>query len=136
VGVVTKTVLFICIGNSGRSQMAEAFFNKVSKGWKATSAGINPDDEIHPYTVKVMREVGIEVDKKKPKLLTPEMIEKADLIITMCSGVSIAQIKHLPKIEDWMIEEPYGKSMEKVREIRDQIREKVQKVIQEIECSG
>jgi arsenate reductase len=114
--------------------MAEAFFNKHSKGWKAISAGIEPDDTIHPYTVRLMKEVGIDASKKKPKLLTPEMIEKADIIITMCSGINIPT-KHLTKVEDWMIEEPYGKSIAEVREIRGQIREKVEKLVQKIEFS-
>ena len=132
---MTKTVLFVCIGNSGRSQIAEAFFNKLSKTGKAISAGTMPDDRIHPYTVQVMKEVGIDVSQQKPKPLTSEMIEKADKIITMGCGANVCPANYLPKIEDWKIEEPYGKPIEKVREIRDQIKEKVEKLVREIKSS-
>lgn len=130
---MTKTVLFVCIGNSGRSQMAEAFFNKLSKTWKAISAGTKPDDNIHPYTIRVMKEVGVDVSKQKPKMLTREMIEKTDKIITMGCGADVCPASYLPKVEDWAIEEPYGKPIDKVREIRDQIKGKVEKMIREIE---
>ena len=130
---MTKTVLFVCIGNSGRSQMAEAFFNKLSKTWKAISAGTKPDDNIHPYTIRVMKEVGVDVSKQKPKMLTREMIEKADKIITLGCGADVCPASYLPKVEDWAIEEPYGKPIDKVREIRDQIKGKVEKMIREIE---
>ena len=130
---MTKTVLFVCIGNSGRSQMAEAFFNKLSKTSKAISAGTRPDDNIHPYTIQVMKEVGVDVSKQKPKLLTREMIERADKIITMGCGADVCPASYLPKVEDWAIEEPYGKPIDKVREIRDQIKGKVERLIREIE---
>jgi len=115
--------------------MAEAFFNKLSKTGKAISAGTMPDDRIHPYTVQVMKEVGIDVSQQKPKPLTSEMIEKADKIITMGCGANFCPANYVPKIEDWKIEEPYGKPIEKVREIRDQIKEKVEKLIRQIELS-
>jgi arsenate reductase len=130
---MAKTVLFVCIGNSGRSQMAEAFFNKLSKTWKAISAGTKPDVIIHPYTIRVMKEVGVDVSKRKPKLLTREMIEKADKIITMGCGADVCPASYLTKVEDWAIEEPYGKPIDKVREIRDEIKGKVEKMIREIE---
>lgn len=130
---MTKTVLFVCIGNSGRSQMAEAFFNNLSKTWKAISAGTKPDDNIHPYTIRVMKEVGVDVSKQKPKLLTRKMMEKTDKIITMGCGADVCPASYLPKIEDWAIEEPYRKPIDKVREIRDQIKGKVEKLIREIE---
>lgn len=128
---MTKTVLFVCIGNSGRSQMAEAFFNNLSKTWKAISAGTRPDDNIHPYTIRVMKEVGLDVSKQKPKLLTREMMKKADKIITMGCGADVCPASYLPKVEDWAIEEPYRKPIDKVREIRDQIKGKVEKLIRE-----
>jgi len=130
---MTKIVLFICVGNSGRSQIAEAFFNKLSKTGKAISAGTMPDDRIHPYTVQVMKEAGIDVSQQKPKPLTPEMIDKADKIITMGCGANVCPANYLPKIGEWKIEEPYGKPIKKVREIRDQIKEKVKKLIHQIE---
>ena len=96
---MTKTVLFVCIGNSGRSQMAEAFFNRLSKTWKAISAGTNPDDNIHPYTIRVMKEVGVDVSKQKPKLLTQRMIEKADKIITMGCGANVSPPSYCQRLK-------------------------------------
>jgi len=113
--------------------MAEAFFNKLSKTWKAISAGTKPDDSIHPYTVRVMKEVGIDTSKQKPKLLTLEMMKKADKIITMGCGADVCPASYLTKVEDWAIKEPYRKPVNKVREIRDQIKVKVEKLIRTIE---
>ena len=83
-----KTVLFICVHNSGRSQMAEAFFNQMGKGKaKAISAGSQPDNQVNPVVVKAMQEVGIDISHNKPKLLTLEMMEGITLAITMgCEG--------------------------------------------------
>ncbi len=79
-----KTVLFICVHNSGRSQMAEAFFNQMAGGKaKAISAGSQPADKVNPTVVEAMRELGIDISHNKPKLLTLEMIEGIDLAITM-----------------------------------------------------
>ena len=123
-------VLFVCKGNSGRSQMAEAFFNKLSKIGKATSAGINPDKKIHPWTIQVMEEVGMDVSKQKTKLLTDELMKGADKIILMDSDVleNIPE-EHLSKVENWKIEKLLGKPIEEVRRIRDQIRKKVEQLI-------
>ena len=78
-----KTVLFVCVGNAGRSQMAEAFFNQLARGKaKALSAGTNPAANVEPTVVKVMKEVGIDISGNKPKPLTPEMIDQANLVVT------------------------------------------------------
>ena len=129
---MSKTVLFVCVGNSGRSQMAEAFFNRLSKTWKAISAGTKPDEKIHPYTVLVMKEVGLEVSKRKPKLLTHEMMERADRIIAMGCGTNVILSDHLSKVEDWKTEELYGKPLEEVRDIRDEIETRVKRIIAEL----
>jgi len=128
-----KTVLFICKGNSGRSQMAQAIFSCSSKGWKAMSAGTNPDEKIHPWTVEVMKEIQIDVSQKKPRLLTFEMLEKADKVIVMDSEV-LKEIppKYLSKVEDWKIGKLLGKSIEEIREIRDEIKKKVEKLLEEL----
>jgi protein-tyrosine-phosphatase len=89
-----KIILFVCKGNSGRSQMAEAFLNHFCKSVKALSAGVEPDEKIHPWTIQVMQEVGIDVSQHKPKPLTEEMMEKADKIILMDSDL----LKEIPKI--------------------------------------
>jgi protein-tyrosine-phosphatase len=113
--------------------MAEAFFNKLSKTWKATSAGTKPDSNVHPYTVQLMKEVGVDVSRRKPKPLTKKMMEEAEKIITMGCGVNVIPISYQPKVENWTIEELRGKSLEKVREIRDQIRREVEKLVRQLE---
>lgn len=125
-----KIILFICKGNSGRSQMAEAFLNHLSKIKRAISAGTKPDDKIHPWTMQLMKDVGIDISQQKPKLLTNKLMNKADKIIVMDSELlnSIPQ-KYLPKIEEWKIEKVFGKLIEQVREIRDQIKKRVEKLI-------
>jgi len=125
-----KNILFVCKGNSGRSQMAEAFFNSLSKRGKAISAGTNPDKEIHPWTIQLMREVGIDVVHQKPKLLTDELIRKADKIIIMDSDLlEDIPSENLSKLENWQIEKLLGKPIERVREIRDEIRERIEQLI-------
>jgi len=128
-----KTVLFVCVGNSCRSQMAEAFFNKLSKNNRAISAGTNPAATVFPESVKAMKEAGIDISDKKPKPLTQEMVEKADRVITMGCEVEVCPAKHLPEIETWNIEDPYGKPPERFREIRNIIRAEVEKLVKEME---
>ncbi len=129
-----EKILFICKGNSGRSQMAEAFFNYLSKTKNAISAGIKPDKRIHPWTVRVMKEAGIDVSRRKPKLLTNRKMEKADKIIVMESEV----LKNIPseyssKLERWRIGKLLGKSPKKVRVIRNQIKKRVERLIKAID---
>lgn len=123
----TKFILFICKGNSGRSQMAEAFFNHLSKTGKAISAGTEPDERIHPWTVQVMKEAGIDVSQQKPKLLTNELMEKADKIIVLDSDLLENILPdYLSKVDNWSIEKLLEKHIEQIREIRDQIKRKVE----------
>ena len=121
-----KRVLFVCVHNSGRSQMAEAFFNHFAgKKASASSAGTQPASEINPTVVQVMREAGLDISHKMPKLLTLEMMENADRVITMgCGAEKVCPASFVPT-EDWQIEDPEGKPIEKVRQIRDIIRNKV-----------
>lgn len=127
-----KEVLFVCVGNSARSQMAEGFFNHLAKGKAvATSAGTNPSSEISPLAVKVMKEAGIDISKQKPKKLTPEMLESADRVITMGCGVEETCPGAFVPTEDWALEDPKGKPIEKVREIRDEIKVRVEKLTKE-----
>jgi arsenate reductase (thioredoxin) len=127
------TVLFICIHNAGRSQMAEAFFNKLSNGrHKGISAGSRPADTVNPVVVEAMREVGLDISSKKPKKLDKEMILEADLAITMGCGEDACPI--VPnELRDWQLEDPSGKSIEVVRKIRDEIRFKVSALIKELD---
>jgi arsenate reductase len=130
-----KTVLFVCVGNSGRSQMAEAFFNSLAKG-KATalSAGTQPADNVLPTVIEVMREVGIDISANKPKSLTLEMIEKADRMITMGCGADAGGLcpASFTETEDWALEDPKGKATADVRKIRDEIRKRVSNLLSEI----
>ena len=126
-----KTVLFVCIENAGRSQMAEAIFNKYAKGrFKAVSAGTMPGKRVSPLVVEALKEIGINISGKKPKLVTSEMIKEADKIITMGCGADFCPVNFLPKVEDWELEDPKGRPIEKVREIRNEIQMKVETLIQ------
>lgn len=121
-----KSVLFVCVHNSGRSQMAEAFFNRFAGNkTAASSAGTQPAPEINPTVVQVMREAGLDISHHKPKLLTLKMVEHADRVITMGCGVADTCPAAIVPMEDWGIEDPEGKPIEKVREIRDIIKIKV-----------
>jgi arsenate reductase len=126
-----KTVLFICVHNSGRSQMAEAFFNQMAKGKaKAISAGSQPADDVNPVAVEAMREVGIDISKNKPKLLTLEMMEGIEKAITMgCEET--CPVTTVPT-EDWGLEDPKDKPIAEVRIIRDEIKMRVENLLREM----
>ena len=125
-----KEVLFICVHNSGRSQMAEAFFNQMSQGKAAAvSAGTEPAAQVNSTVLTAMREVGMEIGDKRPKLLTAEMLESVDRVITMgCNAAQACPASSVPA-EDWELDDPEGKPVEKVRQIRDQIKIKVDELI-------
>lgn len=124
-----RTILFVCKGNSGRSQMAEAFLNHSCKNAKAISAGIEPDGKIHPWTVKVMKEIGLDVGQQNPKPLSKEMMKKADKIIVMDSDLTKnIPPKYLSKVEIWQIGKLLGKSIEDVKKIRDITKDKVKEL--------
>lgn len=124
-------VLFVCVENAGRSQMAEAFANKLGRGKiEASSAGTMPADRVNPIVVEVMREKGYDLSRDRPKRVTDQMVLEADEIIVMgCSAEGFCPANLLPKVKDWAIEDPKDKSIEKVREIRDQIEAKVKALI-------
>ena len=128
-----KTVLFVCVHNSGRSQMAEAFFNQLAKGKAlALSAGTDPADALESTVVEAMREVGIGMRGQRPKALTAKMLERADRVVTMGCGVEGVCPASFVETEDWGLADPKGKSLEQVREIRDEIRKRVMKMLIEI----
>jgi len=130
-----KTILFVCVHNSGRSQMAEAFFNKLANGnAQALSAGTQPADMVNPVVVEVMREAGINISENKPKMLTMDMVEKANRMITMGCGAEAEAVcpASFIETEDWALEDPKGKPLEQVRKIRDEIKERVNKLVKEI----
>ena len=120
--------LFVCVENAARSQMAEAFAREM--GIEAASAGTLPAGSINPSVIKAMQEIGIDMSGYRPKLLTLEMVEHADIVVTM--GCSIEGVCPAPmlrrmkkKLIEWNIEDPNGKPMEEVRRIRDDIKEKI-----------
>ena len=132
-----KTVLFICVQNSARSQIAEGFFKKyASKGITCVSAGTVPADGVNPYAIEVMKEVGTDISANKPKVVTNEMIDNATLTINMgCidnDSCPTTLLKNRIMMEDWGIEDPAGKSIEKMRQIRDQIERKVVNLIRQL----
>ena len=128
-----KTVLFVCVHNSGRSQMAEAFFNHLAEGRAiAYSAGTDPAGSINPDVLKVMQESGIDISGQVPKALTSEMLEQADKVVTMGCGVEgVCPASFIPT-EDWELDDPEGQSIEKIREIRDDIRTFIKKLLDDM----
>lgn len=125
-----KTVLFVCVGNSGRSQMAEGFFNHLANGKaRAISAGTKPASAVDPKTIEVMREVGIDISAARPKALIMEMLDQASRVVTMGCGAEGVCPASFVETEDWQLEDPKGKPIEEVRRIRDQIRARVVRLL-------
>lgn len=123
-----KTIIFACVHNAGRSQMAAAFASRYPDV-RAVSAGTEPAERVHPEVVDVMREVGIDLTDAQPQKLTMELAQQADLLITMGCGDKCPYVPGL-KIEDWPLEDPKGKPIERVREIRDEIQRRVEALLQ------
>ena len=121
-----KTVLFACLHNAGRSQMAAAFFNEMADTAiaRAVSAGTQPSERVHPEVIEAMREVGIDLANVAPRMLTPETAEKADVLVTMGCGEKCPLVPGLIRI-DWELPDPKGQPVEFVRQIRDEIRSRV-----------
>jgi len=121
-----KTVIFACVHNAGRSQMACAFFNAVADPSKAraVSAGTRPGTHVHPEVVAAMLEVGIDLSSAKPQLLTPEMARDADLLVTMGCGDECPVVPGLRR-HDWPLTDPKGLPLERVRQIRNEVRARV-----------
>jgi len=126
----TITVLFVCVHNSGRSQMAQAFFNHLAGGKAvAISAGTQPAAHLNPTVVEAMREVGIDISDRSPMLLTPDLLDQADEVIAMGCGESVVCPATMNQGEDWALEDPAAQPIEKVRRIRDEIRDRVEKLL-------
>lgn len=127
-----KTVIFACVHNAGRSQMAAAFFNQLVDHQKANaiSAGTEPAPKVHPEVLEVMKEVGIDLSFAKPQRLTEELAKNAVLLVTMGCGEKCPFIPGL-EIQDWPLPDPKGKSLEQVRKTRDEIKLKIIKLIAE-----
>lgn len=125
-----KTVIFACVHNAGRSQMAAAYFNTLvdPKAARAISAGTRPGDRVHPEVVRVMEEEGIDLRDAHPQKLTPELAAGAHLLITMGCGDECPFVPGLRR-DDWPLEDPKGQPIERVRMIRDDIRGRVESLI-------
>ncbi|HSQ49572.1 MAG TPA: arsenate reductase ArsC [Candidatus Deferrimicrobiaceae bacterium] len=128
-----KSILFVCIENSGRSQMAEAFGKYYGKDKLIiSSAGNKPSDKVNPVVVQAMKEKGIDISQNMPKLITAQMAMDADLIVTMgCSTQGICPGPFFKTTIDWKLEDPKEKPIEKVREIRETIENLVKKLVDE-----
>ena len=126
------TVLFACVHNAGRSQMAGAFFNALADPLKAsaTSAGTRPGSRVYPEVIAAMREVGVDLASTTPRLLTPQLAAGAALLVTMGCG---EECPYVPGVErdDWPLPDPKERPLPEVRAIRDQIRARVQMLVAE-----
>ena len=127
-----KTVLFVCVHNAGRSQMAAGFMQSLGKDKvNVLSAGSMPKDQINPVAVEVMKEVGIDISNNQPKILTTEQVQESDVVITMGCG-DACPIFPGKRYEDWQLEDPAGKDLETVRKIRDEIKSRIEALLSEI----
>ncbi len=126
-----KTVLFACVHNAGRSQMAAAWFNLLSDPTKARaiSAGTEPGSHVHPVVVAAMSEVGLDLSEASTSRLTTVLTQDAQMLITMGCGEQCPVVPGL-KREDWPLEDPKGKPLARVREIRDEIRQRVERLLE------
>ena len=127
-----KTIIFACVHNAGRSQMAAAYFNRLvdPNTARALSAGTRPGDRVHPEVVQVMQEEGIDLRDARPQKLAPELAAHAELLITMGCGDECPYVPGLRR-DDWPLEDPKGLPIERVRMIRDDIRRRVERLIKQ-----
>jgi arsenate reductase (thioredoxin) len=126
-----KKVLFACVHNAGRSQMAAAWFNELADPSSATaiSAGTEPGARVHPEVVEAMKEVGIDLSDREPTFLSDELASSVDALVTMGCGEACPAVPGLER-DDWPLEDPKGRPVERVREIRDEIRKRVLQLIE------
>ena len=126
------TVLFVCVHNAGRSQMAAGFMNALGAGRvQVLSAGSAPKDSINPIAVQAMQEVGIDISNNSPKVLTPEAVQESDAVITMGCG-DACPFYPGKRYEDWVLDDPAGQGIESVRVIRDDIKKRVEQLLSEL----
>ena len=129
-----KIFLFVCVENAGRSQMAEGFFNKSPpEGYRAVSGGTKPVSQINPVVIDVMKEVGIDISNQKSKEITEDMMRNSFKTVNMgCMDKESCPTIFLPNVLDWNLEDPKGKSFERIREIRDEIDQRVKELVASI----
>ncbi len=127
------TALFVCLHNAGRSQMSQALFERAAEGrHRALSAGTTPADRVHPEVLEVMRELGIDLGDRKPKPLTRELAEQADVVVTMGCG---DECPYIPgrRYLDWDLKDPKGRPLDEVRATRDDIDRRVRELVKELD---
>ena len=123
------SVLFVCVHNAGRSQMAAGFMQHLGKGQiDVLSAGSAPKDSINPIAIEAMAEVGIDIANNSPKVLTPEAVQASDVVITMGCG-DACPFYPGKRYEDWVLEDPAGQGIDSVRVIRDEIKRRVEALL-------
>jgi arsenate reductase (thioredoxin) len=128
------SVLFVCVHNAGRSQMAAGFLDHLAGGRiEVRSAGSVPGDQVNPAAVEAMQEVGVDISAAKPKILTTEAVQASDYVITMGCGDACPVFPGKTYL-DWALEDPAGKGVEAVRPIRDEIRKRIEALIAEIDA--
>jgi arsenate reductase len=126
------TVLFVCLGNAGRSQMSQAFFEQAADGrHSALSAGTMPEKRVHPQVVEAMLEIGIDLADRRPRLLTLELAEQADVVVTMGCGDACPSIPG-KRYVDWELPDPAEMPLEDVRRLRDEIDGRVRDLAAEL----
>ena len=126
------TVLFVCVHNAGRSQMAAGFMRELSHGAvEVLSAGSAPKDSINPVAVEAMKEIGIDISSNTPKVLTTDSVQQSDAVITMGCG-DVCPVFPGKRYEEGVLDDPAGQGIESVRKIRDEIKERVQTLLNEL----
>ena len=126
------SVLFVCVHNAGRSQMAAAFLAHLSQGAvEVRSAGSAPADQVNPAAVQAMAEVGIDIAASRPKILTDQAVRESDVVVTMGCG-DTCPFYPGKRYEDWVLTDPAGKGLEAVRPIRDEIRRRVENLLDQL----
>ncbi|MCV0391751.1 MAG: arsenate reductase ArsC [Nitrosopumilus sp.] len=131
--VEPKKLLFVCVENAGRSQMAEAFLRKYAPDLQVVSAGTKPNVELNPIVVDVMSEIGIDMTNQKPKELTSQMIEESITVNMGCMDKESCPALFVKDVIDWNIPDPKGKDIAQVREIRDKIKSQVIELLDSIQ---
>lgn len=127
------TVLFVCLHNAGRSQMSQALFERAADGrHRALSAGTTPAEQVHPEVVEVMDELGLDLSGRGPQLLTRELAERADVVVTMGCGDACPYIPG-KRYLDWDLPDPKGRPLEEVRATRDEIARRIQGLLAELD---
>lgn len=130
----SKKILFVCVENAGRSQMAEGFFRKFAPQFEVNSAGTEPKSNLNPNVVKVMQEIGIDITNQKPKELTEEMISQSITVNMGCMNRKSCPALFVKDVIEWNITDPKDRNLDQIREIRDQIKNEVLNLIKKLDA--